>query len=203
MSDQTLIEKVLARDVLNIQKRVAAGEAITAAERAVLEREAGKVADTGRPEYALRKADLARALEISKQRLNGHCKKPGFPEPTPQGYHVETCRGWLLENGMVDRSDDDFEEARRRKTVAEANIAEMKQRQMENQLLDAGAVERTWNNAMSVVKQIVLAQTHLSMDARAEIFDALQLGREQYAMRGRELEESAEEVVTGELKRNL
>ena len=177
--------------------------AITAAERAVLEREQSRVSGGGKPEYALRKADLARALEISKQRLNGHCKKPGFPDPTPLGYHVETCRVWLLENGMVDRSDDDFEEARRRKTVAEANIAEMKQRQMEHQLLDADAVEKTWNDAMVNVKQIILAQTHLSMDARAEIFDAIQIGREQYALRGRELEESADEVVIGEVKMNL
>lgn len=200
MTDPTLIEKVLARDLLNIQKRVAAGEPITAAERAVLEREAGKVAATGRPEYALKKADLARALEISKQRLNGHCKKPGFPEPTPQGYHVETCRAWLIENGMQDRSDDDFEEARRRKTVAEANIAEMKQREMEGRLLDASAVEQTWNEAMANVKQIILSQTHLSMDARAEIFDALQIGRDRYVLRGREREE---DVEGGEVKRNL
>ena len=48
MTDPTLIEKVLARDVLNIQKRVAVGEAITAAERAVLEREQARVAGGGK-----------------------------------------------------------------------------------------------------------------------------------------------------------
>jgi len=202
MTDPTLIEKVLARNVLNIQKRVVSGEVITSAETALLEREAAKVATPdGKPEYALKKADLARALDISRQRLNGHVKKPGFPEPTPLGYHVETCRAWLLENGMVDHSDDDFEEARRRKTVAEANIAEMKQREMEGRLVDVDAVVAVWEGRVVTLRQKILGMTFLAESVRHEILDGIEaIAVEEYAKRGREL---AENVEIAEVKRNL
>ena len=60
-----LLDKVLARDILNIQKRVAAGEPITSAEREVLKQARG-AGNAKEPTQAA----LARALGIHRQRLH-------------------------------------------------------------------------------------------------------------------------------------
>ena len=164
-----LLDKVLARDLLNIQKRVAAGEPITSAEREVLRQAKGT--STKEPTQAA----LARALGFSRQRLHRYVNMPGFPAIGPDGYDVASVREWVRANGFADPEDDgeDIESAKLRKIRAEADLAERKRDEIDQKTVPIEAVLSAWSQAMVATRQTVLAMSWLKEDARRTILDTL------------------------------
>ena len=169
-TDPDLLDKVLARDLLNIQKRVAAGEPITSAEREVLKQARG----TGNSKEPTQAA-LARALGIHRQRLHRYTKLPGFPVIGPDGYDVATVKEWIRANGFADPEDDgeDIESAKLRKIRAEADLAERKRDEIDQKTVPIEAVLAAWSQAMVATRQTVLAMSWLKDDARRTILDTL------------------------------
>lgn len=98
-----IAEKILKADINNIKAKAKAGKTLTAGERAIIAAQANGTPAADVPENgkAKNKAELARALGISRQRLNTISKKTNFPKPGDDGtYDVAACVTYLSSAGV-------------------------------------------------------------------------------------------------------
>lgn len=175
--DPDLIKRVLKRDLLNIQKRVAQGERITKEERTLLYQHVDGIDGLGvRPKEKVgNKAELARQLGLTKQALNWHVKKGDFPKPDESGfYDVALCHEWLRAHGMKDFDEsEDYESAKLRVTQADANLKEAKLAELERRLVPIDQVQSAWEASLTALRQRILAMTFLKEELRHEILEEL------------------------------
>ena len=98
-----IAEKILKADINNIKAKAKAGKTLTAGERAIIAAQVNGTPATDVPKNgkAKNKAELARALGISRQRLNTISKKNNFPKPGDDGgYDVAACVAYLSSAGV-------------------------------------------------------------------------------------------------------
>lgn len=126
-------------------------------------------------ETAESKSDLARLLGITRQALNHHAKKEGFPVPDASGkYSVEECRKWLSANGMrKGEVEEDLQAAKLRVTQADANLKEAKLAELERRLVPIDQVQAAWEASLTALRQRILAMTFLKEELRHEILEEL------------------------------
>ena len=79
-------KKLLNRDFANLVKRVQAGGKISRAERAILQSMAAGAGAEG-PDFARNFVELATALKVTRQTINGWKKFEDAPKPAANGLH--------------------------------------------------------------------------------------------------------------------
>lgn len=96
--------RIREADLEAIEKKVRAGKSLTASERKLVGQIAGETAeedDTIRQRIDTQ-AQLAAALNLSKQIINHHAKRPDSPRKNPDGsYNLDAWREFILANGNI------------------------------------------------------------------------------------------------------
>jgi len=94
-------KKLLEVNSVNLAKKVASGGVLTPKEAAML----GSIAAPADPEpvWAPSQSALAELLNVSRQLIGYHARRPASPRPTRDGrYHVAAWRTYLQAFGRVD-----------------------------------------------------------------------------------------------------
>lgn len=100
-------EMLLSANLINLSKKVLAGESLTAAEVKHLESMEAPDGATApqqneRSPFAHNQSDLAKILGVSRQLICHHCKRPLSPGRTADGrYQVEAWREYLAAFGRI------------------------------------------------------------------------------------------------------
>ena len=97
-------DKVLRADLNNIKAKVKAGKTLTSSERGIIAAHAGGKSLADQPEggRASSKAELARALGMTRSQLQNFEKKEGFPKAADDGtYDVAACVAYLSSEGVA------------------------------------------------------------------------------------------------------
>ena len=177
-------EILLSADEVNLAAQVKKGKPLTLKQRARLESIRG---GTPEPEaYVTTKADLARALNVTRQRLQFHTKSPDFPKPNDAGqYRTADVLAYARRAGLVPSipsvpssptpsSPLDLYTERARLAKEQADRAAIENAKLRGELLEATAVFASWSLIASTVRQKVLAlppkiesQCNLPPDQRA------------------------------------
>ncbi len=104
-------------------------------------------------------AELAAAMGVSRQIIANHIKK-GMPTDS-----IEAAKAWHTQNVGVRAKrksplkkgvDEDFQTARTRREIAEANLAEMKEAESAGRLVAIDAVRAAWANRVSSTREALL-----------------------------------------------
>lgn len=96
--------KILEADLAAIERKVKAGKSLTASERKLVEQIADDSAEEDDPIHQRidTQAQLAVALNLSKQVVNHYAKRPDCPRKNPDGsYDLEAWREFILLNGNI------------------------------------------------------------------------------------------------------
>lgn len=96
------------------------------------------------PEWIKTQAEVARVFGVKRPSVNTWTKAPGFPEKTGNGYSFAEVLAWLEGREAFGATDPDYDEAKRRKMLADAQRSEFALAQQQGQLIDAVEVEREW-----------------------------------------------------------
>ena len=95
-----IAKKLLNRDFANLVKRVQAGGKINRTERAMLQSMASGAGGDG-PAYVRNFVELAVALKVSRQTINGWKKFEDAPKPEANGLHdVAKWREFMRARGL-------------------------------------------------------------------------------------------------------
>lgn len=134
------------------------------------------------PTYLTTKAEIARTLGITRQRLNYHAQWPGFPTPDDAGrYRTQDVLAFGRANGLIQSQPPtapaapngvdakggparyseweflDLNQERARLAKEQADAAAIKNAQSRGELLEVAAVEAAWDMIRSSVRLRVLA----------------------------------------------
>jgi biotin operon repressor len=110
-------------------------------------------------QYASSLPDLARKLRISRNSARNLRKDGLFRHP--QGYFVpqaeELLRRRTLRVAHLRHAGDDAMQAKARKLIADASMAELELKRRQGELLPRGEVLREWARVVGVVRQAFLS----------------------------------------------
>lgn len=172
--DQALAFLHLSQDNrdLHIAGKLKKNKPLTHAEQAYLQALAAGVAESG-TEYITTLAELARALDTTRQRLNYHRRQRGFPKPDDAHRYVRAdVLAYARKAGLIGGgqekptagetsppADDVPDLYTERALLAREQrlTAEMNRRKEAGTLLDASAVAHAWDLIRSNVRQRILA----------------------------------------------
>lgn len=117
----------------------------------------------------LSQAALGRALGLSKAAITKH-KLAGMPVDS-----VEAAQAWRAANLNIAHckseagsqptppppaDGEDFQAARTRREIAEANLAEMREAELEGKLIRVDAIRAAWSSRMSAARDALLQIPH-------------------------------------------
>lgn len=121
----------------------------------------------------LTQSALAEALGLDKSRVS-QLKKQGMPTDS-----VEAAQRWrvarlnvaarkpapaafppLPEPPPSDTEEEDFQRARTRREIAEANLSEMRERELAGQLIRVDAIRAAWARRISATRDALLQLPH-------------------------------------------
>lgn len=159
-------EILLSADESNLAAKVKAGKTLTLKERARLESIRG-----GTPEpdaYCTTKAELARALGVTRQRLQFHSRRRDFPKPNDAGqYRTADVLAYARKAGLIPGPSGqtsppspqalDLYTERALLTRAQRESVQIANAAKAGQLLEAVAVEAAWDMIRANVRQKILA----------------------------------------------
>jgi len=159
-----------ARD-LRIAQKAKKGLPLTHAERLYVQGiVGGDAGDANEPEYVTRNTDLARLLNVSRQRLHYHTRQPTFPKKDAAGrFKTADLLAYARASGLrgpapaAAVAGNDAAEApdlyteRALLTRAQRLGIEMQNRKAAGQLLELLSVEAAWDLIRSTARQRLLA----------------------------------------------
>lgn len=201
-TDPTLIDRVLKRDLLNIQQRVAKGERITSAERALLWQQKKGVKLVEPRTHVSKLIDLARQLGCQTNHISRWMKLEGFPKKDAQSgmFDVLAIQQWLEETGhnagMDVETRESIEDAKLRKVRSDADLNELKLAELRRELVHIKFVEQAWSQSIIATRQTILAMSWLKDDVKSQILEELRdIPIEEYYRRSIESETEKDEAV--------
>jgi hypothetical protein len=198
-------EILLSADEGNLAAKVKAGKTLTLGERARLEsiraitslspvRGAlgGEGQGEGVPAYVTKKADVARLLGLSRQKLQFHTRRPDFPKRSDSGqYRTADVLAYARRAGLISLSptggegrgegarqstDLDLYTERARLAKEQADRAAIENARLRQELLETEAVLAAWSIITSSIRQKALSlppkiesQCNLPPEARARL----------------------------------
>ena len=121
-------KKLLNRDFANLVKRVQAGGKISRTERAMLQSMAAGAGGDG-PAFVRNFVELAAALKVTRQTINGWKKFEDAPKPAANGLHdVAQWREFMRQRGLKggEETPDVQQALKARKLLAEVEERELR-----------------------------------------------------------------------------
>jgi len=149
--DHALIDRVLKRDLVNIQRRVAAGETISNAEREVLLR--AKAEATAEGAQKISGEELCHLTGLTDKRHRQLAKQGYFPPPDNGLYDLRATFAGLVkyyrEAAARKVKAGTLDAAKLVKEQAKARLAQLEVQQAEGQLLELAVVQHVCGSICS------------------------------------------------------
>lgn len=146
--DTALIDKVLKRDLVNIQRRVAAGEVISNAEREVLLR--AKAESAAAEQQQIGGEELCKLTGLTDKRHRQIAKAGYFPPPENGLYQLRPTFAGLLkyyrDSSSRKTRAGTLDAAKLSKEQAKARLAHLEVERLEGKLLELSLVQQTCGN---------------------------------------------------------
>src|SRR5438477_12583188 len=141
-------KKLLNRDFANLVKRVQAGGKISRTERAMLQSMAAGAGGDG-PAFVRNFVELAAALKVTRQTVNGWKKFEDAPKPAANGLHdVAQWREFMRRRGLKGGEEmPDIQQAlKARKLLAEVEERELRLSVKRGEFIPIEQVRGDWTN---------------------------------------------------------
>lgn len=139
-------KKLLNRDFANLVKRVQAGGKISRAERSLLQSLAAGASGEG-PTLVRNYVELASALKVTRQTINGWRKFDNAPKPAANGLHdVAKWREFMGKRGLKggEETPDMQQALKARKLLAEVEERELRLAVRRGEFVAVEQVRREW-----------------------------------------------------------
>ena len=140
-------KKLLNRDFANLVKRVQAGGKISRTERAMLQSMAAGAGDG--PAFVRNFVELAVALKVTRQTINGWKKIEDAPKATSSGLHeVAQWREFMRQRGLKggEETPDVQQALKARKLLAEVEERELRLAVKRGDFISVEQVRADWTN---------------------------------------------------------
>jgi len=141
-------KKLLNRDFANLVKRVQAGGKISRTERAMLQSMAAGEGGDG-PAFVRNFVELATALKVTRQTINGWKKFEDAPKPASNGFHdVAQWREFMRQRGLKggEQTPDIQQALKARKLLAEVEERELRLAVKRGELIPVEQVRGEWTH---------------------------------------------------------
>ena len=141
-------KKLLNRDFANLVKRVQAGGKISRTERAMLQSMAAGAGGDG-PAFVRNFVELATALKVTRQTINGWKKFEDAPKPASNGLHdVAQWREFMRQRGLKggEETPDVQQALKARKLLAEVEERELRLAVKRGEFIPVEQVRADWTN---------------------------------------------------------
>jgi len=155
-----MAEKILDADYRNIVKKVADGKPLTSSELARIQARAAGAQDSS-VTFAKTTTELGGILGVPRQTLNRWKKKPGAPQPKPNGFHsvIEWREFMRLRDLKAGRGGAPDEEAlRARKLLAEVEEKEIKTSVLKGEYVQLELVRQEWTSNVGKARALLEAR---------------------------------------------
>jgi len=155
-----MAERILDADYRNIVKKVADGKPLTSSEMARIQARAAGAIDSS-VTFAKTTTELGGILGVPRQTLNRWKKKPGAPQPKPNGFHsvVEWREFMRLRDLKAGRGGAPDEEAlRARKLLAEVEEKEIKTSVLKGEYVQLELVRQEWTANVGKARALLEAR---------------------------------------------
>ena len=152
--------KLLNRDFANLVKRVQAGGKISRTERAMLQSMAADAGVEG-PAFVRNFVELAAALKVTRQTINGWKKLADAPKPESNGLHdVAKWREFMRERGLKGSEEmPDVQQAlRARKLLAEVEERELRLAVKRGEFIAVEQVRKEWTALVARARALMEAR---------------------------------------------
>jgi hypothetical protein len=155
-----IAKKLLNRDFANLVKRVQAGGKINRTERAMLQSMASGAGGDG-PAYVRNFVELAVALKVSRQTINGWKKFDDAPKPEANGLHdVAKWREFMRARGLKggEETPDVQQALKARKLLAEVEERELRLAVRRGDFVAVEQVKKEWIAQISRARALLEAR---------------------------------------------
>jgi hypothetical protein len=155
-----IAKKLLNRDFANLVKRVQAGGKINRTERAMLQSMASGAGGDG-PAYVRNFVELAVALKVSRQTINGWKKFEDAPKPEANGLHdVAKWREFMRARGLKggEETPDVQQALKARKLLAEVEERELRLAVRRGDFVAVEQVKKEWIAQISRARALLEAR---------------------------------------------
>ncbi len=155
-----IAKKLLNRDFAHLVKRVQAGGKINRTERAMLQSMASGAGGDG-PAYVRNFVELAVALKVSRQTINGWKKFDDAPKPEANGLHdVAKWREFMRARGLKggEETPDIQQALKARKLLAEVEERELRLAVRRGDFVAVEQVKKEWIAQISRARALLEAR---------------------------------------------
>ena len=153
-------KKLLNRDFANLVKRVQAGGKISRMERAMLQSMAAGAGGDG-PAFVRNFVELATALKVTRQTINGWKKFEDAPKPASNGFHdVAQWREFMRQRGLKggEETPDIQQALKARKLLAEVEERELRLAVKRGEFVSVEQVNKEWIGLVSRARALLEAR---------------------------------------------
>ena len=153
-------KKLLNRDFANLVKRVQAGGKISRTERAMLQSMAAGAGGDG-PAFVRNFVELATALKVTRQTINGWKKFEDAPKPASNGFHdVAQWREFMRQRGLKggEETPDIQQALKARKLLAEVEERELRLAVKRGEFIPVEQVNKEWIGLVSRARALLEAR---------------------------------------------
>ena len=153
-------KKLLNRDFANLVKRVQAGGKISRMERSMLQSMAAGAGGDG-PAYVRNFVELATALKVTRQTINGWKKFEDAPKPAANGLHdVGQWREFMRQRGLKGGEEmPDVQQAlKARKLLAEVEERELRLSVKRGEFIPVEQVKKEWTGLVGRARALLEAR---------------------------------------------
>ena len=153
-------KKLLNRDFANLVKRVQAGGKISRTERAMLQSMAAGAGAEG-PAFVRNFVELAAALKVTRQTVNGWKKLDDAPKPESNGLHdVAKWREFMRQRGLKggEETPDIHQALKARKLLAEVEERELRLAVRRGDFVAVEQVNKEWIGLVSRARALLEAR---------------------------------------------
>ena len=150
-------KKLLNRDFANLVKRVQAGGKISRTERAMLQSMAAGAGGDG-PAFVRNFVELATALKVTRQTINGWKKFEDAPKPASNGFHdVAQWREFMRQRGLKggEETPDIQQALKARKLLAEVEERELRLAVKRGEFVSVEQVNKEWIGLVSRARALL------------------------------------------------
>ena len=152
--------KLLNRDFTNLIKRVQSGGKLSRTERAMLQTMAAGAGSDG-PPFAKNVVELAEALKVTRQTINGWKKFEDAPKPEPNGLHdMAKWREFMRRSGLKggEETPDVQQALKARKLLAEVEERELRLAVRRGDFIAVEEVRKDWTGLISRARALLEAR---------------------------------------------
>lgn len=150
-------QKLLQRNLANLQAKVERGATLTAAEVALLRQETGE-AQSGPGNFAKNQSRLADILEVSRKTVQRYAKMEGAPKPRPNGdLNISEWRAFLALHEALDVESEDAASLKAQQILLQNRILQQKIDRNDGILVEAEQVEKDTAALIATAKAVLLS----------------------------------------------